>query len=140
MRRSISKVAIAGLAALAMSATMLCTTIPASAVGGFHGSFGGFRPGFGGFHSGFGGFHPGFGAFRPGFGVHPGFSNGFVAFRPGFRPFFANRRFFFHPGFFVNGVWINGWWGPSYGGCWSYEPSYDAAGNYLGYSYVDVCS
>jgi hypothetical protein len=144
MRRSIFKAIIAGLATLAMAATLLSTTAPVLA-GGFHGGFGGFRPGFGGFHSGFGGFRPGF------VGFHPGFGHGFVAFHhPGFRSAFVGRRFFFHPGFFRNGVWINGWWGPavvagawwgaSYGGCWSYQPTYDAWGNYQGYSYVNLCS
>jgi hypothetical protein len=31
------------------------------------------------------------------------------------------------------------WWG-GYGGCWTYRPVYDGAGNYLGYSYVNICS
>jgi hypothetical protein len=70
-----------------------------------------------------------------------------VGFHPGFRPSLGRR--FFHPGFFRNGVWINGWWGPAliagawwggYDGCWSYRPTYDGAGNYLGYSHVNVCS
>ena len=150
MRRSISRAILAGAAALAMSATIFSTTTPASA---FHGGVGGFRiGGFGGFHPGFGGFRRGFGGFRPaGFvGVHPGFRNGFVAFHPGHRPFFPGRRIFFHPGFFRNGVWINGWWGPavvagawwgasSYG-CWTYQPVYDAWGRFLGQSYVNVCT
>jgi hypothetical protein len=95
--------------------------------GGFHSGFGGgFRPGFGG------GFHPGF------VGFHPGFRAGFVGFR--------GRRFF-HPGFFRNGVFINGWWGPAIvagaawgGGCWSYRPVYDTWGSYLGQAYVNLCS
>jgi hypothetical protein len=127
MRRSISK------AALVATVMALCWTSPSLAFGGFHGGFGGFRAGFGG------GFHPGFGGF------HPGFRPGFVGFHPGF----AGRRFFFHRGFFRNGVWINGWWGPplvaglwwgGYGGCWNYSPVYGPAGNYLGYSYVNMCS
>jgi hypothetical protein len=129
MRGSISKAIIAALVALAMT---LCSTSPSLAFGAFHG-------GFGGFHGGSGGFHPGFGGFRP------GFRPGFVGFHPGF----AGRRFFFHRGFFRNGVWINGWWGPAvvtsawwggYGGCWTYRPVYDGAGNYLGYSNVNICS
>jgi hypothetical protein len=83
---------------------------------------------------GFGGIHPGFGGFRP------GFRPGFVGFHPGFRPFLGWR--FFHPVFFRNGIWINGWWAPAlvagawwrgYDGCCRYS-----AGNYLGYSYVNV--
>jgi hypothetical protein len=117
MRTSISKATAAAFVALAIA---LCSTSPSSAFGGFHGGFGGF---------------------------HPGFRPGFVGFHPGFRPFFGRR--FFHPGFFRNGVWINGWWGPAlvagawwggYGGCWTYSPVYGPAGNYLGYSYVNMCS
>lgn len=111
----------------------LCSTSPSSAFG-FHGG--------GGFHGGFGGFHPGFGGF------HPGFHPGFVGFHPGSHPFFPGRRFVFHRGFFRNGVFINGWWGPAvvtsawwggYDSCWTYRAVYDGAGNYLGYSYVNVC-
>jgi|SRR5271166_4592382 len=140
MRRSISK-AIA--AALVASVLALCSASPSFAFGGFHGSFGGFRPGFGGMHPGFGGFHPGFA------GSHPGFRPGFVGFHPGFRPVLRGRRFVFHHGFFRNGVFINGWWGPAvvtgawwggYDSCWTYRPVYDALGNYLGYSYVNICS
>jgi hypothetical protein len=133
MRSSISKTVLAGLSALAVSATIALSS-PAAAAFQFHGG------GFGGFHGGggFGGFHPGFGGF------HPGFRPGFVGFH---RPLFAGRRFF-HPGFFRNGVWIDGWWGPTvlvsagwggYGGCWSYQPVYDAWGRYLGQNYVNVC-
>jgi hypothetical protein len=128
MRSSTSKTVLAGLSALVVSATTLSS--PAAAAFQFHGG-GGFHGGFGGFRSGLGGFHPGF---RPGFaGFH--------------RSVFAGRRFF-HPGFWRNGVWINGWWGPAvvvgagwggYEGCWSYQPVYDAWGRYLGQSYVNVC-
>jgi hypothetical protein len=133
MRRSFSKAVGAALVALAMG---LCSTTPSLA---FHGGFSGLHGGFGGFHSGPGGFHPGFGGFRP------GFRPGFVGFYPGF----GGRRFFFHRGFFRNGVWVNGWWGPAvittawwggYDGCWTYRAVYDAAGAYLGYSYVNTCS
>ncbi len=136
MRRSISKATITALIASVMT---LCLTSPSSAFGGFHGGFGGFHGGVGSFRPGFGGFHPGFGGFRPGF--RPGFA--------GFHPGFAGRRVFFHRGFFRNGVWINGWWGPAVvagawwggsDGCWTYRPVYDAVGNYLGYSYVNICS
>ena len=42
-------------------------------------------------------------------GVHPSFGG----FRPRFRPLFAGRRVFFHPDFFRDGVWVNGWWRPA---------------------------
>jgi hypothetical protein len=132
MRRSISKALAVAFVATVMAQ---CSTTPSSAFGGFHGGFGGFRTGFGGFHGGFGGFRPGA---RP----------GFVGFHPGFRPLFPGRRLVFHRGFFRNGVFVNGWWGPAvvggawWGGydCWTYSPAYDAAGNYLGYGYVNLCS
>lgn len=101
MGRSISKAIAATLVALVMA---LCSTSPSLA---FHGGFGGFHGGFGGFHGGFGGSHLGFGGFRP------GFRPGFVGFHRGLHPFFRGRRSFFHRGFFRNGVWINGWWGPA---------------------------
>ena len=95
-------------------------------------------------------FAPGLADFIPGFGgFRPGFRPGFAGFHPGFHPGFAGRRVFFHRGFFRNGVWINGWWGPAVvagawwggsDGCWTYRPVYDAVGNYLGYSYVNICS
>jgi hypothetical protein len=139
MRRSILKAIGTASVALAMA---LGSTNPSLA---FHGGFGGFHGGFGGgFHGGFGGgFHPGFGGF------HPGFRPGFAGLHPGLHPFFPNRRFAFHRGFFRNGVFVNGWWGPAvvagawsggYDGCWTYRPTYDAGGNYLGYSYVNLCS
>lgn len=149
MRRRVLRAIVAGMSAFAISAVVLCLATPASAFGGFHGGMGfrpslggmgGFRPAFGGFHSGFVGVHPGF---RPGFvGVHPGFRQGFAAFHPGF----AGRRVF-HPGFWRHGVWFPGWWAPVVvggawwgGGCWTYQPVYDAAGNYLGYASVNICS
>jgi hypothetical protein len=131
MRSSLLKAIGTTSVVLAMA---LCSTNPALA---FHGGFGGFRGGFGG------GFHPGLGGF------HSGFRPGFVGFHPGFHPFFPNRRFVFHRGFFRNGVFVNGWWGPAvitsawwggYDSCWTYRPTYDSGGAYLGYSYVNLCS
>jgi hypothetical protein len=123
MRRSILRAIAPALVASVMA---LGSASPSLAFGGgFHGG------GFGGFHGGFGGFHP-----------------GVVGFHPGFRGGFAGRRFVFHHGFFRKGVFINGWWGPAvvtsawwggYNGCWAYRPTYDPAGNYLGYSYVNLC-
>jgi hypothetical protein len=87
MRSSIFKAIAAGLTGLTLSAAVISSTTPASAVmihgggfgGGWHG--GGFG---GGFHPGFGGgFRRGFGGgFRPGF--QPGFHPGFVLALPGF--------------------------------------------------------
>jgi hypothetical protein len=140
MRNSISKATIALATALTILTAVITSADPADASGFRMGGFGG-----GGFHSGFaGGFHSGFGGgFHPGLvGFHPGF-------RPGFRPGFAAFRGprFFHPGFFRNGVFINGWWGPTIvaggawgSGCWSYRPVYDSWDSYLGEAYVNVCS
>jgi hypothetical protein len=124
MRNSIFKATITLASALTMLAAVMSPLAPASAAQFHMGGFGG-----GGFHSRFGGgFHPGFGGFRP----------GFVAFH--------DRRIF-HPGFFRNGVFIDGWWGPAVvagaawgAGCWSYQPVYDSSGNYLGQAYVNFCS
>jgi len=122
MSNSISKTTIALAMVLTMLAVMFAAA-PATAGGFRMGGFGG------GFHPGFAGFHPGF---RPGF-------------RPGFVAFHGSR--FFHPGFFRNGVFINGWWGPTIvagsawgAGCWSYRPIYDSWGSYLGEAYVNICS
>jgi hypothetical protein len=129
MRSSISKTVLAGLSALAVSATIALSSPPAAAAFQFHGGgFGGFHGGgFGGFHGGgFGGFNGrgmGMGAFRPGgfggfhgggFGGFNGPGMGMGAFRPGgfagFRPGFNG----FRPGFngfhnpaFVNGRFVN---------------------------------
>ncbi len=136
MRNSIPKAIVAGLTALTMSAAVISSTTPASAVMRSAGGFGGgLHPGFGG------GFHPGF---RPGFagGFHPGFHPGFVGVHPGFVGFhhrFFHDRFFHQRFFFVNGVWVNGWAGGYGNGCWDYRPIYDASGNFLGQQYINLC-
>ncbi len=65
-----------------------------------------------------------------------------------FPPRFRGSAGFFHRGFFRNGVWTDGWWGPAVvtsawwggdGGCWTYRPVYESSGAYLGYSYVNGC-
>ena len=119
MRNSIFKATIALTSALTMLAAVMSPVAPASAAQFHMGGFGG-----GGFHSGF----------RPGFG---GFRRGFVAF---------HGRRIFHPGFFRNGVFIDGWWGPAVvagaawgAGCWSYQPVCDSSGNYLGQANVNFC-
>ena len=124
MRNSISKAIVAGLTGLIMSAAVISSTTPASAVMRSAGGFGGgFHPGFGG------GFHPGF---RPGFaGVHPGIV--------GFHHRFVHDRFFHQRFFFVNGVWVDGWAGGYGNGCWDYRPIYDASGNFLGQQYINLC-
>jgi hypothetical protein len=128
MRNSIFKATITLASALTMLAAVMSPLAPASAAQFHMGGFGG-----GGFHSGFGG------------GFHPGFRPGFGGFRPGFVAFHGRRVF--HPGFFRNGVFIDGWWGPAVvagaawgAGCWSYQPVYDSFGNYLGQAYVNFCS
>ena len=138
MRSSISKAIAAGLTGLTLSVAVISSTTPASAITIHGGGFGG------GWHGGGfgGGFHPSFGG-----GFRPGFQPGFVGFRPGFRPGFARfhpgfvgfHRRFFHPPFFVNGVWVDGWSGGYGNGCWDYRPVYDAWGNFLGQSYVNFC-
>jgi len=126
MRNSIFKAIAAGLTGLTLSAAVISSTTPASAVMIHGAGFGG------GWHRGgfVGGFHPGFGG-----GFRPGFRPGYVAFHPGFVGF---HRRFFHP-VFMNGVWVNGWSGGYGNGCWDYRPVYDAWGNFLGQSYVNFC-
>jgi hypothetical protein len=138
-----SKTVLAGLSALAVSATLVISSPAAAAfqfhgggfggfhggggfggfhggMGGFHPGFGGFRPGFAGVHPGFGGFHPGFGGFHPGFaGVHPGFGGfhpGFVHGPGFFHHGFVGRRVFFNRNVFVGGP--GGCWGGWCGGGW----------------------
>ena len=127
MRNSIFKTIAAGLTGLTLSAAVISSTTPASAVMIHGGGFGG-----GWRRGGFvGGFHPGFGG-----GFRPGFRPGFAGLHPGFVGF---HRRFFHPPFFVNGVWVDGWSGGYGNGCWDYRPVYDAWGNFLGQSYVNFC-
>jgi hypothetical protein len=135
MMTRVSKAIVAGLASLAMAATVVLPTTPASAGGwgggGFHG---------GGFHGG--GWHGG--------GWHGGGWGG---------------RGVWHGGYWRGGSWYGGWWGPavaagvltgaaiaSYpywgggygyggygGGCWQVRPTYDGYGNYIGDQSVNVC-
>jgi hypothetical protein len=123
MRNTMSKAIIAGLAALSLGASALATAEPASAA--WHGHGGGFH---GGWHGG---------------GVARGWHGGGVA-RGG--------------GYYGGG----GWWGPAiagglvagalaapyaygygygypYNGCYSYQPMYDAYGNYIGQQAVQAC-
>ena len=115
MRRAISRVCIAGLATLSLTASVIATAEPAAA-GQWHG--GGWQGG--GWHGG--GWHGG--------GWHGGW----------------------HRGWYGGGA---GWWGPAvvgglaagallaapyYGGsCYSYRPTYDGYGNYLGQQPVNIC-
>ena len=126
MRNSIFEAIAAGLTGLTLSAAVISSTTRASAVMIHGGGFGG------GWHRGgfVGSFHPGFGG-----GFRPGFRPGFVAFHPGFVGFHLR---FFHP-VLMNGVWVNGWSGGYGNGCWDYRPVYDAWGNFLGQSYVNLC-
>src|SRR5271166_841916 len=107
---------VAGLTALIMSAAVISSTTPASAVMRSAGGFGG-------------GFHPGFAG-----GFHPGFHPGFVGVRSGSHHRFSHQRFFF-----VNGVWVNGWAGGYGNACWDYRPVYDAWGNLFGQQYINLC-
>lgn len=135
MHSSISKTVLAGLTALAVSASIAFSS-PAAAAFQFHGG------GFGGFHGPMVGFRPsGFGAFHPGFGFR--------------RNVFINR----------NGCWGwcgGGWWWPGFAtgaiagataypydddrngngydnGCWVYRPLYNRHGHYIGRHLVNLC-
>jgi len=125
MRKGVSKAVIGGLAALSIGFGTLIASAPASAQnwrgGGWHG---------GGWHGG--GWHGGGWGWRGG-GWRGGYWGG-------------------------GGYWNNGWWVapaivagaltagaiasyPYYGynSCWQVRPVYDAYGNYIGQSRVNVC-
>jgi hypothetical protein len=118
MRNSISKAAIAGLTALSLAASVFATNESAAAAtfrgghgGGFHGG-GGFRGGGRG-----GGWHGGGGPGWWGPAAVGGLAAGALLAAPyayGYGPY-------------------------GYGGCTSYQPMYDAYGNYLGQQLVNGC-
>lgn len=133
-----TKMIVAGLAALSLSASLVATVEPASAQT-WHGGGGGWHGG--GWHGG--GWHGG------------GWRGGGYAWRGGYG------RGVWHNGYWRGGTWYNGWWGPAAvaglaagaiatypyygydygygGGCWQVRPTYDAYGAYIGDMTVNVC-
>lgn len=139
MRNTASKAIIASVAALALGASLIATTEPASAQ--WHGGGGGWHGGGGGWHGG--GWHGGGwgGGWHGGGGV-------------------------WHNGYWRGGYWNNGWWGPAvavgaltagaialgaanggywggpYGypnGCVQVRPLYAPNGAWIGNGPVNVC-
>ena len=119
MRNTIAKATIAGLTALSLAGSLIATTEPAASAnfrggGGFHG--GGFR---GGWHGG--GFRGGWhgGGFRGGW-AGPAIVGGLAA------------------GALLAAPYAYGYGYGGYG-CTSYQPIYDAYGQYIGQQPVNVC-
>jgi hypothetical protein len=121
MRNTITRATIAGLAALSLAGSVIATSEPAAAAhfhgGGFHGFHGG------GFHGGWhgGGWH---GGWRGGGWAGPAIVGGLAA------------------GALLAAPYAYGYgYGPYgyYGGCATYQPMYDAYGNYLGQQLVNAC-
>jgi hypothetical protein len=121
MRNTITRATIAGLAALSLAGSVIATSEPAAAAhfqgGGFHGFHGG------GFHGGWhgGGWH---GGWRGGGWAGPAIVGGLAA------------------GALLAAPYAYGYgYGPYgyYGGCTTYQPMYDAYGNYLGQQLVNAC-
>jgi hypothetical protein len=126
MMTRVSKAIVAGLASLAMAATVVLPTTPAVAQwrggGGWHG---------GGFHGG--GWHGGWAGGRS---WHPGYWRGGVWYGGWWGPAIAAGV--------LTGAAIASYpyWGGGYGyggGCWQVRPTYDGYGNYLGQQSVNVC-
>lgn len=119
MRNTMSKAIIAGLAALTIGASALATADPASAAwrgggrtgGGWHG---------GGWHGGRGGYYGGGGWWGP--AVVGGLAAGALLAAP-----YAYGYGYGYP------------YGGYGGGCYSYQPMYDAYGNYIGQQPVQAC-
>ena len=126
MRNTISKPAIAALAALSLTASAIAVTVePASAAGpAFHGGgrMGGGWHGGGGWRGG-GGWHGG--GWRGGGGgwAGPAIVGGLAAGALLAAPY-------------AYGYGYNGY---GYGGCTAYQPMYDAYGNYIGQQLVRTC-
>ena len=120
MRNITTRAAIAGLTALSLIGSLIATSEPATAAnprmgGGFHG---------GGFHGGGvrgGGWHGG--GWHGGGWAGPAIIGGLAA------------------GALLAAPYAYGYgYGPyGYGGCTSYQPMYDAYGNYLGQQLVNAC-
>jgi hypothetical protein len=133
MRNTLARTAIAGLSALSLMGFLVATSEPAPAAnfhggGGFHGGGrgGGFRGGGfhgGGFHGG-GGWHGG--GWRGGGWAGPAVVGGLAA-----------GALLAAPYAYGYGYGPYGYGG--YGGCTSYQPMYDAYGNYLGQQLVSGC-
>ena len=117
---TISKVAIAGLAALSLTGSLVVTTEPAAAA--FRGHGGGFH---GGWHGG--GWHGGHwhGGHWHGGWAGPAILGGLAAGALLAAPYAYGYGY--------------GPYGYGYGSCTAYAPMYDAYGNYIGQQLVTVC-
>jgi hypothetical protein len=160
MRKVMSKVAVAAVAALPLCAALLASSEPASAQfrhGGFGGGFGGFHGGMSGFHGGmgsFGGWHGNVGGWGGGWrtaGWGGGWHRGW-----GWRGGWGGCRWggcgwgggWWWPAGLATGVALASYpyWGGDYGygygydsGCVQAVPVYSRHGVYLGRRWVNVC-
>jgi len=131
MRRAVSKAVIGGLMALSLGMATLVTSEPASAQwrgGGWHG--GGWRAGPGwGWHGG--GWHGGGWGWRGGWGG---------------RGYWGGNGWRWGPAIAAGALTAGAiaassypYYGYGYNSCWQVRPVYDAYGNYIGQSTVNVC-
>jgi hypothetical protein len=123
MRNTIIRATIAGLTALSLVGSLIATSEPAAAA---------FRHGGGGFHGG--GFRGG--GWR-GDGWHGGGARGGGWAGPAIVGGLAAGALLAAPYAYGYGYGPYGYGG--YGGCTSYQPIYDAYGNYLGQQLVNAC-
>ena len=117
MRNRISKAVVAGLAALALGASLLATTEPAAAQQ-FHG---------GGWHGG--GWHGGGGRYW-----HRGYWRGGTWYNGWWGPAVAAGVLLG-----AGAVAAYPYYGYGYDACWQNRPVYSPSGVYLGYQMVNVC-
>jgi hypothetical protein len=134
MRNSISKAAVAAVAALSLGAALLASTEPAAAQwrhGG--GGWGG-----GGWHGGYGGWRGGGGSWHGGYWRGGRWYNGWwgPAVAAGVL---AGAAIATYPAWGGYGYGGDYGYGGGGGGCWQYRTTYDGYGNPLGQSWVNLC-
>ena len=161
MRVSISKSAVAGVAAVVLSAATSLTPAPAEAAFFHGGGFGGFHGGgFGGWRGGGwgGGWRPGWGGYgRGGYGYGgwwwPGFATGALlgaaATYPYWGGYYGYPYYGYGYGYPYYGVgygygypYYGAGYGYGYGngnGCLVYRRTYNRYGHYIGRRLVNVC-
>jgi hypothetical protein len=159
MRVSISKSAVAGVAAVVLSAATSLTPAPAEAAFFHGGGFGGFHGGgFGGFHGGgFGGWRGGgwggygrggygYGAYGYGGWWWPGFATGALLGAAATYPYWGGYYGYPYYGYGYGYPYYGAGYGYGYGygygngnGCLVYRRTYNRYGHYIGRRLVNVC-
>jgi hypothetical protein len=133
MRNTISKVITAGVAALALSASLVATTEPAAAQ---------WRHGYGGWHGGYGGWHGGGYGWHGGGVWHPGYWRGGYWYNGWWGP--AAVAGALAAGALTAGAIAASPYGYGYGygapyGCIQNRPLYAPNGAWIGNGPVNVC-